>query len=184
MTKLFKYFLQGIIVVAPLGITVWICVQIFKTIDSWLGLSVPGLGFVVTIVLITLIGILTSSIVTRRAVTALEAAFERVPFIRLLYTSTKDMLNAFVGEHRRFDKPVLVSISADGAIKLVGFLTGESLASLGAADHVTVYVPQSYGFAGHIILLPASRVQRIDAEAANVLAYIISGGVTQVDVKT
>src|SRR5205085_24022 len=83
----------------------------------------------------------------------------------LLYSSTKDMLNAFVGEKRRFDKPVLVSLTADGSVKIVGFLTADSLGALGAADYATVYMPQSYGFAGHIIVVPASRVTRIEADA-------------------
>ena len=94
------------------------------------------------------------------------------------------MLNAFVGEKRRFDKPVLVSVTSDGSVKVLAFLTSESLAALGAADHVTVYMPQSYGLAGHILVVPSSRVQRIDADAAEVMAFIISGGVTQVETKT
>ena len=91
------------------------------------------------------------------------------------------MLNAFVGEKRRFDKPVLVDISSDRAVKVLAFLTSDSLESLGAADNVTVYMPQSYGFAGHILVVPADRVTRIDADATEVMAFILSGGVTQVE---
>jgi uncharacterized membrane protein len=181
VTALIKYFLRGLIVVAPLAITVWICVVIFQEIDGWLGFDLPGAGFVITLGLITAIGFLTSSFLTRTAITAFESMLERLPFVRILYTSTKDMLNAFVGEKRRFDKPVLVTISADGAVKTIGFLTAESLSSLGLKDHVTVYVPQSYGFAGNIIVVPTAAVQRIEADAAEVMAYIISGGVTDVD---
>ena len=101
--------------------------------------------------------------------------------MRLLYSSAKDMLNAFVGEKRRFDKPVLVSLSADGSVKVLAFLTSDSLARSASSDHVTVYMPQSYGFAGHILVVPADRVERIDADAADVMAFIISGGVTQVE---
>jgi uncharacterized membrane protein len=93
------------------------------------------------------------------------------------------MLNAFVGEKRRFDKPVVVSVSQDRVVKVLAFLTSDSLDSLGVADHVTVYMPQSYGFAGHLLLVPADRVERIDADAAAVMAYIISGGVTQVETR-
>ena len=93
------------------------------------------------------------------------------------------MLNAFVGEKRRFDKPVLVSVTEDRAVKVLAFLTSDSVESLGVAGHVTVYMPQSYGFAGHILLVPADRVQRIDADAAEVMAFIISGGVTQVEAR-
>jgi uncharacterized membrane protein len=184
MSRLFNYFLRGLVAVVPLALTVYVCVAIFRTIDSWLGLPIRGVGFVLALVLITLVGFMASSIITRSLIGALDRLFDRLPFVRLLYSSARDMLNAFVGEKRRFDKPVLVSLSADGAIKVLAFLTSESLVSLGVADHVSVYMPQSYGFAGHILVVPADRVRRIDADAAAVMAFIISGGVTQVETRT
>jgi uncharacterized membrane protein len=183
MTRLLNYFLRGLVVVVPLALTVYVCFVIFATIDSWLSLPIRGVGFLLAIVLITLVGVVASSIVTRQVLGAVDKMFDRLPFVRLFYSSAKDMLNAFVGEKRRFDKPVLVSLSADGAVRVLAFLTSDSLASLGVADHVTVYMPQSYGFAGHILVVPAARVQRIEADAADVLAFILSGGVTQVDRK-
>ena len=158
--------------------------MIFTTIDSWLGLRIRGVGFVLALVLITLVGFMASGLITRSLIGALDRTFERLPFVRLLYSSAKDMLNAFVGEKRRFDKPVLVSLSADGSLKVLAFLTSDSLASLGVADHVTVYMPQSYGLAGHILVVPVDRVRRIDADAAEVMAFIISGGVTSVEART
>jgi uncharacterized membrane protein len=184
MSRLLNYFLRGLVVVVPLALTVYVCVVIFTTIDSWLGLPVRGVGFVLALLLITVVGFLASSIVTRTLLAALDRVLDRLPFVRLLYSSAKDMLNAFVGEKRRFDKPVLVSLSADGAVKVMAFLTSDSLESLGVREHVSVYMPQSYGFAGHILLVPADRVQRIDADAAEVMAFIISGGVTQVEART
>lgn len=181
MSRLLNYFLRGLVVVVPLALTVYVCVMIFTTIDSWLGLPIKGVGFLLTLVLITLVGAFASSFVTRSVINTLDRLFDRLPFVRLLYSSAKDMLNAFVGEKRRFDKPVLVAVTADKAVKVLAFLTSDSLASLGAADYVTVYMPQSYGFAGHIIVVPADRVERIDADAAEVMAFIISGGVTQVE---
>ena len=181
MTRLLNYFLRGLVVVVPLVLTIYVCALIFTTIDNWLGLRIRGAGFVLALVFITLVGFLASTIVTRSLLNALDRLFDRLPFVRLLYSSAKDMLNAFVGEKRRFDKPVLVSISNDRAVKVLAFLTSDSLSSLGVDDHVTVYMPQSYGFAGHILVVPADRVQRIDADAAEVMAFIISGGVTQVE---
>jgi uncharacterized membrane protein len=181
MSRLLNYFLRGLVVVVPLALTAYVCFVIFTTIDSWLGLKIRGVGFVLALLLITVVGFLASSIVTRTLLAAVDRVLDRLPFVRLLYSSAKDMLNAFVGEKRRFDKPVLVSISADGALKVMAFLTSDSLASLGVYDHVTVYMPQSYGFAGHILIVPADRVQRIEADAAEVMAFIISGGVTQVE---
>ena len=180
MARLLNYFVRGLVVVVPLALTIYVCALIFITIDSWLALPVRGAGFVLALVMITVVGALASSIVTRSLLTAVDKLFDRLPFVRLLYSSAKDMLNAFVGEKRRFDKPVLVSISNDRAVKVLAFLTSESLASLGVEDSVTVYMPVSYGFSGHIIVVPADRVQRIYADAAEVMAFIISGGVTTV----
>ncbi|MEO6877511.1 MAG: DUF502 domain-containing protein [Gemmatimonadaceae bacterium] len=183
MSRLFAYFLRGLVVVVPLALTIYVCVVIFTTIDSWLGLPIPGVGFLLALLLITLVGFTASSIITRSLLDAFDRVLDRLPFVRLLYSSAKDMLNAFVGEKRRFDKPVLVTLSQDGALKVLAFLTSDSLDSLGVADHVTVYMPQSYGFAGHILIVPADRVERVNADAAAVMAFIISGGVTQVETR-
>ena len=181
MRSLLNYFLRGLVVVAPVALTVYVCVVIFTTIDSWLHLPVPGVGFLAMLALITGVGFIASNLITTSLIGFVDRILDRLPFVRLLYSSAKDMLNAFVGEKRRFDKPVLVSVTSDGSVKVLAFLTSDSLVALGAADHVTVYMPQSYGFAGHLLLVPADRVERIDADAAAVMAYIISGGVTQVE---
>jgi len=181
MSRLFNYFLRGLVVVGPVALTIYVCVLAFRTIDSWLGLPIRGVGFALALAVITLVGFLASSLIARSVIAALDQVFERLPFVRLLYTSAKDMLNAFVGEKRRFDKPVLVSVTGDRSVKVLAFLTSESLLSLGIADYVSVYMPQSYGLAGHILVVPADRVERIDADAAEVMAFIISGGVTSVE---
>jgi uncharacterized membrane protein len=98
--------------------------------------------------------------------------------VRLLYSSTRDLLNAFVGEQRRFDKPVLVTLGGATGARVFGFLTQESVDTFGVTESVTVYVPQSYGFAGNLIVVPLARVERINADSAHVMAFIISGGVT------
>jgi uncharacterized membrane protein len=179
--KLFNYFLRGLVVVVPIGVTVWVCLKIFHAIDDLLGFSIAGSGFVIMIGLVTLVGFLASTIVARIIGDAFDQLLTRLPFVNLLYSSTKDMLNAFVGEKRRFDKPVLVSLTEDGSVKVFGFLTAESLGALGIAESATVYIPTSYSVAGHVIVVPASRVQRIDADAPEVMAYIVSGGVTTVN---
>jgi len=178
--RLINYFLRGLVVVVPVGVTVWVCYKIFHAIDDLLGFRIAGSGFVIMLVLVTLIGFLASTIVARIIGGAFDQLLARLPFVNLLYSSTKDMLNAFVGEKRRFDKPVLVSLTEDGSVKVFGFLTAESLAALGVADSAAVYVPTSYSVAGHVIVVPASRVTRVDADPATVMAYIVSGGVTTV----
>jgi len=131
-------------------------------------------------VLITLVGFFASNLITRGLLSAVEATLERLPFVRLLYGSTRDLLNAFVGEKRRFDKPVLVTLVPQSNVRAFGFVTQESLTMLGLPDQVCVYLPQSYGFAGNLAVVPASQVTRLAADAADVMAFIISGGVTEI----
>ena len=180
MSRLLKYFFRGVIVLAPVAITIYICVAIFVRIDRWLGFAIPGIGFVITIVLITVVGFLASNLITRGLLSAVESLFDRLPLVRLLYSSTRDLLNAFVGEKRRFDKPVLVSLLPGGGAQVIGFLTQETLALEGLRGQVTVYLPQSYGWAGQLVIVPASQVQPLDADSSSVMAFIISGGVTEV----
>lgn len=178
MSRLLNYFLKGVVLLAPLAFTVYVCVRVFVTIDSWLGIPIPGVGFLATVVLITLFGFVASSFITRQMFSAVETVLERLPFVRLLYSSTKDLLNAFVGEKRRFDKPVLVAPFASGEARALGFITQDTLASMGMLEHVAVYLPQSYNFAGSLLIFPTTAVTVLDAESADVMAFIVSGGVT------
>jgi len=179
MSRLLNYFFRGVIVVAPVAVTIYVCYAIFTSIDNWLGFPIPGVGFLLTIALITLIGFFASNLITKGLLSAVESTLQRLPFVRLLYGSTRDLLNAFVGEKRRFDKPVLVAPIPQSGIRVLGFQTQESLAVIGLSEHVTVYIPQSYGFAGQLIVVPSAQITPLEAESAEVMAFIISGGVTQ-----
>ena len=180
MKRLVQYFLRGLVVIAPVAITVYVCMWIFRSIDGLLGLPVPGLGFLLTLVVITLVGFLASNLLAISLVSLLERVMTRLPFIRLLYTSTKDLLDAFVGEKRRFDTPVMVEVTPDGGAKALGFVTMRTLDHLGVDEHVAVYFPQSYNFAGNLLLVPAGRVTPLAVDSASVMAFIVSGGVTGV----
>ena len=183
MGRLLNYFLRGLVLVAPLAITLYVLWIVFVRIDGWLGLPIPGLGFLATVALITLVGFLGSNLITRGMVAIVDQALGRLPFVRLLYTSTKDLLNAFVGEKRRFDKPVLVRLSPDSDARMVGFITQESLDRLGLPGYAAVYFPQSYNFAGNLIVFPSAQLETLDAGSADVMAFIVSGGVTGVPAK-
>ncbi|HEX5409111.1 MAG TPA: DUF502 domain-containing protein [Gemmatimonadaceae bacterium] len=183
MRLFLKYFIRGLIVIAPVAVTVYVCWIVFERVDSWLGLPIPGAGFVLTVLIITLVGALASNLVTRGLVSSLEGAMERLPFVRLLYTSTRDLLNAFVGEKRRFDRPVVVTLTPDGSVKMLGFVTTDALDRLGLPGHVAVYLPQSYAFAGNLLVVPLDRIRALPAESAETMAFIVSGGVTSEEVR-
>jgi uncharacterized membrane protein len=178
MRRLLGYFARGLVLLAPLAVTVWVCWLVFNNVDGWLGLPIPGAGFVATLVLITVVGFLGSNLLTRSAVNLLEGLMARLPFVRLVYGSTKDLLNAFVGEKRRFGQPVSIALTADGGVQLVGFVTQESLAHLGMSEYVAVYCPHSYAFSGQLHLVLASRVRPLEVASADAMAFIVSGGVS------
>lgn len=180
MTRLATYFLRGLVVVVPLAVTAYVCWAVFTTIDRWIGFRIPGVGFVATVALITLAGFLASSLVTRGVLAGVESLLNRLPLVRLVYTSTKDLLNAFVGEKRRFGVPVLVSLDGHGLVRAIGFVTHDSLGALGLDGHVAVYFPHSYAFAGRLYVVPAGRVARLDAPSTDVMAFVVSGGVTAI----
>jgi uncharacterized membrane protein len=180
MARLLKYFFRGLVILAPLVLTVWLTFEIFRRVDRWLGglfgFTIPGAGVLLTIAGITLFGFLASTLLARTLLSAVEAIFVRLPFVRLLYSSTRDLLNAFVGERRRFDSPVVVTLGGD--LKALGFVTEESLERYGLGGHVAVYLPQSYNFAGNLVVVPAAQVERVRSGGADVMAFIVSGGVT------
>jgi uncharacterized membrane protein len=180
MRALINYFLRGLIVVAPLAVTGYVCWRLFVGIDGLLGLDVPGAGFVVTLAGIVLVGFVASTFVARGLFGLLEGVLTRLPFVRLLYGSTKDLLNAFVGEQRRFDQPVVVTIYPESEGQAIGFVTQRALEHLGLGGRVAVYFPFSYSVAGHVLLFPAERVEPLAADSADVMAFLVSGGVTRV----
>ena len=180
MRALINYFLRGLVVVAPMAFTGYVCWRLFVLIDGWLGLPVPGLGFVATLAFLILIGFLASTFLARGLFALVESLLARLPFVRLLYASTKDLLNAFVGEQRRFDRPVVVTVYPESQGVAMGFVTQSSLEHLGLHGQVAVYFPFSYSVAGHVLLFPADRVRPLPADSADVMAFLVSGGVTRV----
>jgi uncharacterized membrane protein len=176
--RLARWFAQGLLITVPAGITIYVTWIAVRWVDGLLGLPVPGLGLLVVLATVTIIGAFASTFVTRSLLGAMDELLGRVPFIRLLYTSLRDLVNAFVGTRRRFTRAVRVALSPDGAVSVLGFVTADDLRNLGLPGHVAVYLPQSYNFAGQLIVVPADRVTPLEAESGEVMALIVSGGVT------
>lgn len=176
MKRLTTYFVNGLLFMVPVVLTLYIFYLVFFKIDHILGFAIPGVGFAVTIVGITLIGFLVSNFLTRRLVLLIDRLFNRLPLVKILYSSIKDLIGAFVGDKKSFNKPVLVRLSDNGA-SVLGFVTAESLENLGLDDYTAVYVPQSYNFAGNLLLFPRNQVTPLDASSSEVMTFIVSGGV-------
>ncbi|MFO0725727.1 MAG: DUF502 domain-containing protein [Myxococcota bacterium] len=178
MKQLANYFLQGLLFLVPIAVTVYVFVSAFLMIDSWLRISTPGLGILILVASTTLAGFLVSTFFAGRISKAADRLFQHLPLAKLIYTAVKDLLSAFVGEKKRFDQPVLVELHEGQGISVIGFVTQKSLAQFGRPDLVAVYLPQSYAFAGMTILVPQGRVRPLEVEAADAMAFLVSGGVS------
>jgi uncharacterized membrane protein len=178
MKTLFGYFWRGCLVLLPAAATVYIAFLIFTTIDHMVPIGVPGLGFALTIVVITLGGFLTSNVVGRAVFDIAERWLTSVPLAKLVYTSIRDLINAFVGDKKRFDRPVAVSVLPGSGIRALGFVTRDGLEALGMGDRVAVYFPQSYNFAGNLVVVPRDQVEPLTVSTTDLMTFIVSGGVS------
>jgi uncharacterized membrane protein len=178
MNWILKNFLRGIIIVVPIAVTVYILYQTFIRLDQLLVLRWPGLGLLILLAATVLIGALASNFVGRNVLRLTEAVFTRAPIVRIIYVAIKDLLEAFVGDKKRFDKPVAVSLSAAADVRALGFVTQEDLAFLSMPGSVAVYLPFSYSIAGTLVVVPRARVERLDADSASIMALVVSGGVS------
>lgn len=177
MNYVIKNFLRGLAIVVPFTVTIYVVYQILLWLDRLILLPYPGLGALVLVVGVTLVGVLASSFVVRKVLEFPDAIFTRAPIVRIIYTSIKELTEAFVGDRRRFSSPVLVELLPGSDVQAVGFVTRRDLSQLGVSERVAVYFPQSYNIAGNLVLLPADRVRPLEIESARAMAFIMSGGV-------
>ncbi len=178
INDLARNFLEGLLILVPVVTTFSVAWLVVQAVDGWLNIPIPGVGFFVTLGLITLTGRYASTVFVQKVLDMMERVLIKAPFVKLLYTSIKDLIEAFMGEKRRFDQPVLVSLAPGGHGEAVGFVTRTDLEFLGLLGHVAVYFPQSYNFAGHVLVFPKDQVRPLEAESSEVMAFIVSGGVS------
>jgi uncharacterized membrane protein len=189
MKHFLRYFLQGLILFIPLIITCFILFELFDFfagLFAFLGFSDNSvlntlLGLVVTIGFIAMLGLLASSFIFRKIFSFFEEKLEHAPFIRHIYSPIKDFTNAFVGNKRKFNKPVLVLTNPAANIHEIGFITDEDLKTLGITDKVAVYMPFSYSLSGKLIIVPLTGLSPLKADPAETMKFIVSGGVTDVE---
>ena len=178
MRRISKYFLNGLVFLVPVVATIYVVYAVFMKIDNLFNFPVPGIGFVITILMITVIGFVGSNFLTRKLVHVVDVIFSRLPLIKMIYTSVKDLIGAFVGDQKGFNKPVSVMVSKESNIRVIGFVTKDSLDDLGLSDSVAVYLPQSYNFAGNLIIAPSDGVTPIDTDSGDLMKFIVSGGIS------
>jgi uncharacterized membrane protein len=182
--KIFGYFIQGFIILAPIAITVYALYWLFEKVDGILRpyLNIPGLGFIIIVVFIILVGWISSNFLMGSFINFFDQWMERTPVIKFIYSSTKDFFEAFAGDKKRFNKSVLANVFSED-VWIIGFLTDEEMKKFEmGADKVAVYVPQAYNFAGQLYILPRNRVRTIEGiTSGEAMKYAVTGGVVDLD---
>ena len=173
----------------PISVTLWVIIYAFNYLDSlvkpyelqYLGFQIPGLGLVILALLIVFIGFLGSSIIFKPLISLIENIINRAPLIKDIYSAIKDLLGAFVGSKKKFNAPVLVTMNETG-LKRIGFVTREKMDNMNIPDdYMVVYLPYSYGVMGTVIIVKKEMVETINQSSTDVMKFIVSGGVTEVD---
>lgn len=188
MKKLFRYFLKGLIVVVPAGITILVVYWVFDFIDGPIrhfirdtfNMQIPGAGLVITFFLIALLGWLGQSFLFQPLGQFVERMLDKAPILKMIYSSVTDFMNAFVGEKRKFTKPVRVKVNLVSELEKVGFITAEDLTDLGVKDKVAVLFPHSYNWSGEMFLVPREHITPLDLPPGEVMKFALTGGVTRV----
>ncbi len=182
--KIFRYFIQGVIILAPIAVTAGAIYWLFDKVDNILRpyVNVPGLGFVIIVVFIILVGWISSNFLMGSFINFFDQWMERTPVVKFIYSSTKDFFESFAGDKKKFSKAVLANVfSAD--VWIIGFLTDEEMEKFEmGGEKVAVYVPQAYNFAGQLYILPRDKVRMIDSiTSGEAMKYAVTGGVVDLD---
>ncbi len=189
-SRLLNYFFQGLLLIAPITVTIWAIVKLFLYIngllqgyvDEIIGIYIPGLGLIILLLIITLIGFLGSTIIFQPIINYFDKLLAKAPLIKIVYTAVKDLVSAFVGKKKRFNQPVLVKISNNTALEKIGFVTNNDLSIIGQSNEkVAVYLPHSYAWSGNLFIVPADHITPINASSTEVMKFVISAGVTNID---
>jgi uncharacterized membrane protein len=179
--KFLNHFLQGLLLIAPISITLFVIYTLLDWVDGLLPMRIPGLGLLIIVGSIALIGFAGSAVIKKPLAFIFRSVIERIPLVKILYTSISDLLSAFVGQKKKFTEPVMVIMNRESNIRKLGFITERDLINIGISnDFVAVYLPHSYNFSGNMFIVPAENVIPVEANSAEFMKFIVSGGVTKV----
>lgn len=179
-SHIIKYFLQGLLFIAPIGITIYSIVQFILWLDHLIpGLSdKPGLGIALVFGGIFVVGFLGNTILAKPIFDLLEHLLKKLPLVNVIYSSLKDFANAFLGNNRKFKSPVLVQLHKDAEVYKLGFITQTDLNNINIKEMISVYVPHSYNFSGDLFIVPKENVKELHVSGSEIMKFIVSGGVS------
>ncbi|WP_419241224.1 DUF502 domain-containing protein [Cardinium endosymbiont of Nabis limbatus] len=178
INRLVLYFFRGLLLIVPLGGTLYLISVILLKVDGFVSLSIPGLGMFIVVASITLLGYIGTTLLVKSVFGFTEGLIKKVPFIRALYSYLKDFTSAFVSSKGKFNKPVIVLVNKTTQVYRIGFITKESLEVLSMPNHIAVYLPNAYDLAGVLIIVPPELVTPLDLSGSEVMKFNFSGGLT------
>ncbi|MBA9078092.1 MULTISPECIES: DUF502 domain-containing protein [Rufibacter] len=179
MKRILRYFLNGFLIMAPISLTVYIIVATVDWLDELFYLDYPGLGLLLIIMLTTVVGFIGSSFLVRPFLVLTERILSRLPLVSMIYSSLKDLFDAFVGENQKFNQPVLVKMTQFQDTYKLGFVTQMSMEAVNLPDKVAVYFPHSYNFSGELFLVSRENVTYLEIPSGEMMKFIVSGGVSK-----
>lgn len=189
MNKLQKIFVSGLISFLPLAATIYIVFAGITIVDNLLGYFIrqiipteyyiPGFGFLATLVVIFLLGLLITNLLTAGLMNKLQERLTEIPLIRVVYSPLRDLMNLFSknGGHNSLQKVVLLQISEGKEV--IGLVTRENFVDLNAnlqisKEKIAVYVPMSYGLGGYTILVDKSQTKPIDMPVEKAMSLALT----------
>jgi uncharacterized membrane protein len=187
MKIIFRYFIQGLLLFAPLGLTIYIIYLVFRVVDdsvrdlvqTWFHVTIPGIGILTMFLLTTFLGFIGGTIIMRPVKKLIDMLMEKTPLLNLIYTSIRDLLSAFMGKEKKFNQPVLVKVNLISDLEKVGFITQTDLEDFGLKGKVSVYFPHSYNFSGEMFIVPVEQVRPLNIPPAAAMKFVVSGGVAK-----
>lgn len=185
--RIIQYFLQGVLLVAPVVIVIYILYSLFVSVDGWLnnkispvtGFNIPGLGILILFISLTLLGFFGQTALIRPLKRIAGKFIKRIPVLNLLFSSINDLFSAFVGKEKKFNVPVKVLFNAENNLWKLGFVTKETMKVIDNEELAAVYFPHSYNFSGELYLVPNNRIHYLKLSPTEVMKFIVSGGVTR-----
>jgi len=186
LRRLLGYFLNGILFSVPLAITGFILFKLFVFFDGLIPMEnkFPGLGLLSLVFSLLLVGFLGSSLIARPIKNWFKRFLDRAPLIKTIYSAINDLVGAFVGQKKRFSRPVLVTLNKELGLERLGFVTDEDLEQICENEgKVAVYVPHSYAFSGDLLIISKSHIRPVHMNPSEAMKYIVSGGVSEAQVK-
>lgn len=188
--RIVAYFLQGLLLIAPVFVTIYAIFYVFNAIDGTIErlfrvvfrFYYPGMGIVAMFFIIAFFGYIGSLVVAQPVLHVLDLAMERTPVVKDIYGAMKDFFSAFISKKKKFDKPVMFEMGKGSGVFRLGFITQDDLSEMNIKDKVAVYTPWSYNLSGILYIVNRDQVEPLnDVKASDVMKFAMSGGVTEIE---